>query len=291
MVNVTFTAGLVAMTAKMSPAFDKESSGFRAVCTGAEGKKHPPAKVTTEARCTSCNLTHSSVFGFTERAREEGDKLVLVTRDELAEAAGTPRTKNVDLAFHPREKVYAATVAFDSVQNLSPVKGSEKQYVALRDALMRNPGVVACTIWAPSTKNALWVLEVVDRRIVASKRCWPEDVRAVVATPEVEVSDGEAAMFDMLLATLVTDFDVSVYSDEARRNVAELVESKTGVAPAVPALVPTAAAPGGDLKAALQASLDAVTKTGPKRRTPAKKAVAKKVAKKAPARRPARKSA
>jgi DNA end-binding protein Ku len=272
--KTSITIGLVTVPVTLSPAVDDEGGEFRTVHCG----DHEPARVTVKAMCTACDDNRSSVFAYPDRGREVDGKLVLVTQEDIAAAAGEP-IKVMVPAFHPREKVYAATVASDSVQNVLPQKGYDKQYVALRNALMANPDVVAVTVWAPRSKNALWALEVVGDRIVASKRSWPEDVRAVPAAPQVEISDMEQDMFNTLVQGLVADFDLGTYVNERAAGLDALVASRMGDAVAMPAGTAPAATGGGDLMAALQASVKAAEKAKP-RKAPAKKAAAKRAPRK-----------
>lgn len=281
--KVKLSLGLVTMTTRMEPAVDKdgESKDSHTVCTGPDNAKHDPVRVKQSVSCPSCSTTHSWTGGFAQKGTVRDGKMVVLTDEELAGTSGTAITGKeipATLALHPREKVYAATVASDSVQNIAPDKGSEKHYALLRDALRDNPALVACMIWAPSTKNALWVLEVVDQRIIATKRCWPEDVRPAPAIAPTELSEAEVRVFGMLVEESVEDFDLSVYSDQARINREALIASKAGEAVPVTATVGPAVAAGGDLLAQIQASLDAkAPKAAPKavKKAPAKKAAAK----------------
>jgi DNA end-binding protein Ku len=269
--------GLLSVPVTLEPAVDDESGQFKTIHTH-DGTD--PAKVTVKAICTVCEETRSSVFAFPERGREVDGKLVVVTSEEMAEASGKPVTSMVP-AFHSREKVYAATVAGDSVQNVSPQKGFEVQYVALRNALMARPDVVGVTVWSPKSKNSLWVLEVVNDRIVASKRSWPADVRAVAAAPLMEVSPTDQQMVEGIVDNLTTDFDVHTYVDEAKAGVERLVSERLGNAVVIPAGATVAPTASVDLTAVLQASLNATAKKVPAQRTrkaPAKKAAAKKTA-------------
>jgi DNA end-binding protein Ku len=284
--KVTIMVGFVPIATRIDVAVDKESSDYHAVCTGTDEQPHDPARVRQTVGCPVCGISHSSVYPFGKRGVERDGKVVVLTSEEIAAASGVPRTGRkdkdqppVELAFHPREKVYAATVAGDSVQNVYPDKGGEKAYALLRDTLLSHPDVVAVMIWAPTSKNALWVLEVVGQRIVATKRCWPEYVRPTMEIPAAEVTDQERAMFTQLIESTVEDFDLLTYVDESKKSLAELVAAKAGGAKAVAAgPVPTAS--NTNLLAALEASL-AVAKPRavptPKKR-PAKKAAAKKAA-------------
>lgn len=270
----TIQIGMITIPIRLEVAVGKESSDRKTICTG-DGT-HEPTRVKNHVDCPTCGTSHSSSFGFPERGIERDGKLVVLTADELKEAAGEP-IKNMALSFHPREKVYAATVAGDSVQNTYPDKGGEKAYTALRDTLLAHPEIVAVTVWAAGTANSLWVLEVVGQHIVASKRAWPEDVRPAPAIAPAEVTDMEAEMFNTFVQQSVTDFDILQYRDAARDGMDALVASRMGDAILAPATVSATAAPAGDMLAALQASLASLPD----------KPAAKKAAKKAPAKKAA----
>lgn len=276
--------GLFVIPVRLEVAVDPDDDpNKRTVCTG--GGTHEPVRTKQHMDCPSCGKTASSHWGFLERGYERDGKMVLLSAEEIKAASGDP-IKRMALSFHPREKVYAATVAGDSVQNVVPDRGGEKGYVALRDALRAHSDLVAVTVWAPSTKNGLWVVEVVDDRIVASKRAWPEDVRPAPAILPVEVTEAEANLLDTFIIGSTTDFDVLEYRNAAREGMEKLIASRIGDAASLPASTDSlTVSASGDMLAALQASVAQVTKA---KKAPAKKAPAKKTAaKKAPAKKAA----
>jgi DNA end-binding protein Ku len=249
------------------------------VCVGGLGDKaeHPPIRVKQFVECPTCHHEATSHYGFPTRAVEKGDQLVVLSQEDIQAATGEP-IKTMSLEFHPREKVYAATLAGGTVNNLRPDKGGEKGYALLRDTLAERPDVVAVAVWAHVSKNTLWVVEVVDDRLVASSRCWPEDVRAVEAVepPSEEIPDVERQMFRQVVEAKVSDFDMLKYQDTARNGLRELVDSRPGV----PIQGDSTTAPDAtNMFAALQATLEAA-KPVPQQKKPAKKAAAKKAAKK-----------
>lgn len=274
--------GMVTIGVRLEVAADPEDGGeFKVVCTGKDGMNHDPVRIKVHWDCPTCANRHSSHWGYKDRAAEVDGSLVLVTADQIKAASGAP-IKDLTLAFHPREKVYAATLAADSVQNIYPDAGFEKAYAGLAETLAARPDKVAVCIWAPSTKNALWTVEVVDGRLVASKRCWPEDVRPAQAVPMAELTDAERAMFAVFVEDSTTDFDLGRYVNARRTGVRTLL-AEQGVSYDSGG---TEASSGGDLLAALQASVDALkppSTARPARKAPAKKTAAKKVAAKKPA--------
>lgn len=278
--KVQINFGAMIIPVRLEKATDDEKDGTKTVCAGTEDKPHPPALVKQSMGCTTCDITHSSHWPF-PRGTEQGDgTYVVVSNEDLRAAAGEPISKVVTMRLHQRAEVFGATVASDSVQNVSPDKGGEKAYAGLFNALSKRPDLVAATVWAPSTKNALWVLEVVDQRLVVSKRCWPEDVRTPPVIVPVQVSDIEQQMFDHFVDLSVEKFDVDEYRDVARKGKADLIAARSGEAQPL-ASTPTAApVASGDLLASLQAS---IKKVEPARKAPAKKAAPRKRAPKKPA--------
>ena len=285
--KVAVMLGFVPIHTKFEVAVDKDGSNrdTHTVCTGSDEARHDPVRVRQSVACPTCETRHSWAGAFGQMGVERDGKMVVLTREEIQGAAGTPvngRDVPVQLALHNREKVYASTLPSEGVHNVSPDKGSEKGYALLRDALLARPDLVGVGVWAPSSKNALWVFEVVDQRVVASKRCWPEDVRVAAPIAPAEYTEAEAAMFASMVDASVEDFDLGRYVDQSRLDRDALIASRTGDAVAVstPAV---ATQHGGDLLAAIQATLNAKAK-------PAKPAAVKKTAaKKVPAKRAAKK--
>jgi len=284
--KVTVMLGFVPIHTKFEVAVDKEDAGknIHTVCVGIL-TPHDPVRIKQSVSCPHCKVTHSWSGAFGTKGTERDGKMVVLTQEELSSATGTPingKEVPVTLALHDREKVYAATLPSEGVHNVIPDKGGEKTYVLLRDTLKARPNLVGVAVWAPSSKNALWVFEVVDERIVASKRCWPEDVRAKPGIAPAEYTEVEAAQFAMMVDGSVQDFDLGTYVDLSRANKEELIASKTGEAVPVGVTAPPSTPPG-DLLAAIQATLDAQAKTAAPKvvktaKKPAKKVAAKKVA-------------
>lgn len=289
--KTNMTVGLFRFPVRLEVAVDEDSSEFKVVCTG--NGTHEPVRTKQHMDCQfpDCGESHSSHWGYKDRGVETPEGMVLITTEQIAEASGTP-IKDMDLAFHPRVDVYTHTVAADSVQNIYPDAGGEKGYAALYKALSDRPDVVAVTVWAPGTKNALWVLEIVEGRLIASKRAWPQDVRLAppIAPPAEDISAVEQKMMDSAIDALLAEFEVSEYVDARRSGMTELIASRLGTAVAVSATGERQAAPV-DMFAALQATVASVVKPAPVKATK-KKSVAKKPAvKKAAAKQPTTKSA
>lgn len=229
--KIMVTLGFMAIPLRTEAAI-QDGVRTHTVCTG--GGTHAATRVKSSVSCPECGVQHSSVFGFPERALDMGDDdLVVLDREALEAAKGIPRTgraatpahpqvAGVDLRFHTRESVYKHTLPDDSVQNVYPDRGGEKAYALLVDALEAQPELVGVMIWAPTARNALWVLEVFEGRLVATKRVWPEQVRKPSEIAPAETTEQERALFAQMVAISATDFEMTDYVDEASKGITEL---------------------------------------------------------------------
>lgn len=228
--NLTLNLGLIPISVSMEVAVDAEATAAHTVCVNG----HDPARPKQGYTCPECNKS-GALYEFPDRAVDNGGELTVITREDAKSAGGAPHTGRkptatspdaapVTLAFHPRIDVFENTVAgASSTQNVYPQKGSEKQYTLLRDALLARPDTVCTMIWAPTSKNGLWVLEVVDGHITCSPRSWPEQMREAKPIAPTEVSELEVAQFGMFVDASLTPFDVNEYVNESRKGIEQLV--------------------------------------------------------------------
>lgn len=280
--KVVLQVGLLPIPVRLEKATNDEGSATKTVCVGTAKAPHPAAKVNSKYECgrDGCDRTASSYHPFERGVPQDDGTFVVLTSEELA-GANAP-VKDMALAFRSREKVFATTVAGQTVNNVIPDRGGEKGYTALRDALLARPDVVAVTVWAHTTKNHLWVLEVVDGRLVASQRAWPEDVRPAPAVMPADITEAEAAMFGQLVDASMADFDPLTFRDVARERREALIAQRTGQDVSGGPVLPSTTPGGTDMLAALQASLASVPtdrKEEPKKA--AKKTAAKRTTKRA----------
>ena len=136
-----------------------------------------------------------------------------------------------------------------------------KPYVLLRDALERT-GRAAIVKVALRNREQLAALSTRGDVLVLRTMLWPDEVRdaAGLAPDEgVTVRDQEVAMAESYIETLTGDFRPQDYTDEYRRALEELIQSKARGRPLEAAEVGRAAPDGNvvDLMAALRASVEA----------------------------------
>lgn len=153
---------------------------------------------------------------------------------------------------------------FDQPYYVMPSTGAGKAYRLMVDA-MREAGKAGIGRFVLRQKEHLVALRAQDDRLVMATLVYADEIVSSTSlddapSADVEVTERELAMARQLVEMLSVPFDPSQFRDEYREAVLGLIEKKVAgeeIAFA-PQVKETAAVP--DLMAALQASVDAVTK-------------------------------
>jgi DNA end-binding protein Ku len=208
-------------------------------------------------------------------------KYVVVT-DEDFRAAALESSSSIDIL----DFVQAAEIDpryFETPYFLVPVKGGEKPYALLREAV-RNAGAVGIgKIVMRQTQHLAGVKVVGDALVLEIMRFATEllDADAYAFPPATLVRPQELAMAEQLVANLAEPFHPEKYTDDYRANLMRVIKAKmAGQKIAAPASdAESGDAQVLDLMSRLQASLGAKkpakAKAGAKagaKRAPAKKA-------------------
>jgi DNA end-binding protein Ku len=188
-----------------------------------------------------------------------GGEMVVLTDDDLADLPlSTSRVVDV-LSFVPLDQV--DPIYFAKSYYLEPDKAATKPYLLLRNALERS-GMVALVKVAIRTKEVLATLRVRDGVLVLETMIWPDEVRTPdfpFLEEDVTVRPQELTMAESLIESMAGDFDPTLYHDEYREALQQVVEAKVEGREIVEPQ-PAAVAPGGavvDLMAALRESVAA----------------------------------
>jgi DNA end-binding protein Ku len=192
-----------------------------------------------------------------------GGEMVVLTDDDLADLPlSTSRVVDV-LSFVPLDQV--DPIYFAKSYYLEPDKAATKPYLLLRNALERS-GMVALVKVAIRTKEVLATLRVRDGVLVLETMIWPDEVRAPdfpFLEEDVTVRPQELTMAESLIESMAGDFDPTLYHDEYREALQQVVEAKVEGREIVEPQ-PAAVAQGGavvDLMAALRESVAAAKRS------------------------------
>ena len=195
-------------------------------------------------------------------------RMVVLTDAELS-SLPLPTQKTIDvLEFVPLAAI--DPLFFDKAYYLEPQKSAVKPYVLLRDALHKS-GHVAIAKVALRQREVLAVLRVHNDVLTMSTMLWPDEVRtpdfAFLEQDPPQVRDQELTMAGQLIDSLAEPvFEPDRYQDSYRQALENLIDAKIEgeEVTVVPGTEQTAEVV--DLISALQASVNAASKS----KTPAK---------------------
>jgi len=131
------------------------------------------------------------------------------------------------------------------------------------------------------SKQHVAAIRALDGRLVMSTLVYvdelvdPSALSELDAVADVEVSDREVSMAQMLVESLTTEFDVSKYSDEYSARVMELIDAKAAGAEPVASEAASAKPKVVDIMAALEASVAEAKQARSRHPTSTRSAVAK----------------
>ena len=168
-------------------------------------------------------------------------KMVMITDEDLA-SLDSKSSKEISVEkFVPAEQI--DPLLLDKSYYLEPDKSAVKPYALLREALRSTDRMAVVTV-AVRTRLSMAVLRVKDDVIVLQTMLWPDEVRKPsfdVLDDIPEPNEREVKMADLLIESMVDDFEPNDYEDDYQQAVQALVERKLA---------------GGDVKAAPKAKGD-----------------------------------
>lgn len=161
-----------------------------------------------------------------DKAYDDGDKTVVLTKDDLA-SLPAEKSREIDVVeFVPSEQVDLLTL--DKAYYLEPDSASPKAYVLLRKTLEQTDRT-AIVRFSLRQKTRLAALRVRGDVLVLQTLLWADEVReaAFPALDEsVRISAKELEMSAALVESFASDFDPSEFSDEYQEELRTLIDAK-----------------------------------------------------------------
>jgi len=186
-----------------------------------------------------------------------GGEMVILTDEDFADLPLTSSRAIEVLEFVPAEQV--DPILYSKAYYLEPENAGTKPYVLLRDALTRTDRVAIVKV-AMRQREQLATLRVRDDVLVLNTMLWPDEVRQPdfeFLGEDIEARPQELAMAGSLIESMAAEFDPSVYTDNYRAALQEVIDAKVAGREVVHAEEPEAAPTGAvDLMAALRASVE-----------------------------------
>ena len=230
-----------------------------------------------------------------DKAYDDGDKTVVLTKDDLA-SLPAEKSREIDVVeFVPSEQIDLLTL--DRAYYLEPDSASNKAYVLLREAL-ESTERTAIVRMALRQKTRLAALRVYGNVLMVQTLLWNDEVREAKfpsLDEKARISDKELDLSKQLIEILSSDFDPDQFVDEYQQELRTLIAAKLEQGDAIDTAATFGEQPekeeGGeviDLMEALRQSIAA--KRGGEEK-PAAKSSAKSASSKASTSKPAAKSA
>ncbi|MGB9376014.1 MAG: Ku protein [Mycobacteriales bacterium] len=243
--------GLVSISVKLYSATEERDVSFHQV------HRTDGGRVRYKRVCQVCGEEVS--YGDIAKGYElPGGEMVVLTDDDFADLPlSTSRAIDV-LSFVPLEQV--DPIHFNKSYYLEPDKGASKPYVLLRDALEQSDRVAIVKI-ALRQRESLATLRIRDDVLVLETMIWPDEVRQPdfdFLGEDVSVRPQELAMAESLIESMAGDFDPTLYTDDYREALQEVIEAKVEGREVVEPVDDREQQPTGvvDLMAALRASVE-----------------------------------
>ena len=198
------------------------------------------------------------------------DKYVILDEAEL-KAANPEATQSVDIiGFVPRDEI--PLIYFAKPYYVAPLKGSDKAYALLREALEKS-GQVGLAQIVLRTRQYVAAVYPLDSALVVHLLRYQEEIRDFDAIGKGAKGSASAprpqelAMANQLMKTMATSFDPSEFKDTYRQDVLKMVRelAKGGAKKAKPKAEEAKGEPKVlDLMAALKRSVENKGKRKPR---------------------------
>lgn len=276
--NVALSFSLLTATVNVLSALVPKERNVT-VCTGAGGHPaHDPVRIRQENQCSQCGTV---AFHELQKAREVSDGLILLTADDITEAAvdATQWKAKMSLTPHPSADVEVATAPGGKAYYLEPVAGHEQNYGVLMHMISEHPELAFITRWTPRSSMGVYRLSVHEGALLMQERVAGDKVQPAPTFAAAEVPDALLGMAEQVLGLdgVIAPFDLATYRDTAEDKIAAIVASRTaqveiprdGVGGTAPAPVKDAMSA---LQEMLQASAPAPAKKAPRKRAATRKA-------------------
>lgn len=161
-----------------------------------------------------------------DRAYDDGERTVVVTRDDLAALPAEKEREIGVVEFVPSDQI--DPIMFDKTYYLEPDSKSAKAYVLLRRTLEETDRT-AVVKFALRQRTRLAALRVRGETLVLQTLLWADEIREPdfgSLDEPVAVTDQELAMSAQLVASYESDFVPDDYTDDYQVQLRALIDAK-----------------------------------------------------------------
>ena len=179
-------------------------------------------RIRYQRRCEVCDKTVD--YKNIDKAYDDGEKSVIITKDELSELPADESKEIAVEQFVPDDQI--DSMVLDKSYYLEPAGKNAKSYVLLRRTL-NDSDRSAIVTFTLRTKTRLGVLRVRGDVIVLQGLRWADELREPeFEIPKSQVSKKEQDMASSLVESYSEDFEPERFSDEYQDQLQTLIEEK-----------------------------------------------------------------
>lgn len=179
-------------------------------------------RIRYQRRCEVCDKVID--FKNIDKAYEDGEKSVVLTKDELSDLPADDSKEIAVEQFVPKDQI--DSMVLDKSYYLEPAGKNAKAYVLLRRTLeaAERSAIVTFTL---RSKTRLGVLRVRGDVIVLQGLRWADELREPeFEIPNSRLSKKEQEMASSLVDTYSEDFEPERFGDEYQQQLQTLIEEK-----------------------------------------------------------------
>lgn len=179
-------------------------------------------RIRYQRRCEVCDKVVD--FKNIDKAYDDGEKSVVLTKDELSDLPADDSKEIAVEQFVPKDQI--DSMVLDKSYYLEPAGKNAKAYVLLRRTLEAadRSAIVTFTL---RSKTRLGVLRVRGDVIVLQGLRWADELREPeFEIPNSRLSKKEQEMASSLVDTYSEDFEPERFSDEYQQQLQTLIEEK-----------------------------------------------------------------
>lgn len=208
--------GLVSVPVKVISATENHDVSLHQVHDADGGR------IRYERRCEVCDEVID--YADIDRAYQDGDRTVVITKDELGHLPADESHEIAVQQFVPEEQIDA--LVLDKAYYLQPASSSAKSYVLLRRTLAESSRVAIVTFTLRS-RTRLAVLRIRGEAIVLQTLRWDDELREPdFEIPTARISAKEREMAASLVESYAEDFAPERFEDDYQAQLRALIEEK-----------------------------------------------------------------
>ena len=210
--------GLVHIPVGLYKATQDNDIKFNQLC------KEDHSRIQYKKICSGCKKevqANDIVKGF--RYSDTGDDYVIMTDDDF-EKAKSEKDRGIHI-LHFADLDGVRPIYYDQSYHIAPEAGGDKAFSLLRQAMLDEKKIaIAKTVIGNSGK--LLIIMPTDEGMLIETLYYEDEIREMPKSITTDINDAELKVAKQLIASMVQDFDPSLYKDEYQFRLKEIIESK-----------------------------------------------------------------